>query len=192
MMMGEARAILASLFAVSLAVQAPQWFARFYFGWSLTGPEPTISTRPDRKMSIRDFLIGTTVVAFTIVPMRLAVEDPSEITPEFWAGWAIAASIIAVVSAVVSLPLLFLVLRLRSPLWALAFIFLGSPLIGSAVIASIVAIERSGGGPDAWGVAMSLLVLMVCVGATSLPLWLARGKGCRLAIRGDVGKQNGS
>ena len=185
-MMQEARAILASLFAVSLAVQTPQWLARFYFAWAIAPPPSGARSVALRKMSIRDFLVGTAVVALTVATMRLSVEDPRDITIEFWAGWAIAAIIVAAVSAVVNLPLLFLVLRLRNPVWALAFIFLGSPLIGSAVIAAILLIRPGGGGPDAWGIAMLLLGFTACVAATSLPLWLARLVGYRLAVRGDV------
>jgi hypothetical protein len=183
-MMQVARAILASLFAVSLAIQAPQWLARFYFAWAIAAPAPGAGGEPVRPMSIRDFLVGTVVVALTVAPMRLAFEDPHDATPEFWAAWAVAAIIVAAASAGVNLPLLYLVLRLRDPTWALAFIFLGSPLIGGAVIAAIFAIQND--GPDAWGIAMSLFAFTACVAATSLPLWLARLAGYRLAIRGDV------
>jgi hypothetical protein len=54
------------------------------------------------------------------------------------------------------------------------------------VIAAIVALEPGSGGPDAWGIAMSLLALTACVAATSLPLGLARLAGYRLTFRGDA------
>jgi hypothetical protein len=184
--MQEARAILASLPAVSLAVQAPQWLMRFYFGWTIIDPGTGASGLPERKMSIRDFLVGTAVAALTVAPMRLAVENPRDITPGFWAGWAIAVAILATVSAFVSLPLLYLILRGRSFLRVLIYVFLGSPAIGGTVIATIAALEPGGGGPDAWVVVVLLLAITSCVAATALPVWLARLAGYRLAIRGEV------
>lgn len=182
--MQVARIVLASLPAVSLAVQAPQWLARFYLGWSLAAPAVQGAVSAPRKMSIRDFMIGTVIAALTVAPMRLSVEDPADITTAFWAGWAIAAAILAVLSAVVNLPLLFLVLRVRNSFWALGFTFLGIPTIVGTFIAIVSLFDEE--EPGAWLVAILMLVGTSCVAATSLPLWLARLAGYRLAIRGDV------
>ena len=172
-----ARAIAVSLPLISLAVQLPQWLARFYFGWRIETPGQ-IPSAVSPGLSIRDLMVGTAVVALTITAVRFSLAA-DEMTTDVWVGWAIAVGILGVVSAFVMLPLLVLVFRSR-PLWALLYILVGSPLLAGATMYAIVLVDGASGGPDTRAIILFLMAATSCVAATSAPLWLARWAGYRL------------
>ena len=164
-----ARAIAASLPLISLAVQLPQWMARFYLGWRLDPP----GNRGGESLpglSIRDLLVGTVVAALTITAARLSPAAPG-LQNDFWLAWAIATPILASISALVMLPLLVLIFRCRAR-WALLYIAIGSPVLAGVTMLVIVLVEGSG-GPDGRAVAIFLLAAVSCVATTSIPFWLA-------------------
>ena len=172
-----ARSIVASLPLISLAVQLPQWLARFYFGWRIEPPGNSEGVASP-GLSIRDLLVGTVVAALTVTAVRFS-QDADEMTTVVWAAWGIAVGIIAVISAVLMLPLLVLTFRFH-PIWAILFMALASPLIVGTTIYAIMLLFPGGGGPDARAIAMFLMAGTTCVAVTSVPLWLARWAGYRL------------
>jgi hypothetical protein len=173
-----ARAIIASLPLISLAMQLPQWLARFYFGWRIEPPGNGAAVAAT-GLSIRDLLVGTVVAALTVTAVRFS-QEADEMTTVVWAAWGMAVGIIAVISAVLMLPLLVLTFRFY-PGWAILFIALASPLIVGATIYAIMLLEPGDGGPDVRAVVtMFLIAGTTCVAVTSIPLWLARWAGYRL------------
>lgn len=181
--LGFAQAVAASLPLLSLAVQLPQWLARFYFGWRIDEPGTGAGAVPT-ALSIRDLLVGTAVTALTITAVRFS-QDADDMTTAIWIGWAIAVGIITIISALVMLPLLVLIFRFPAG-WALLYILTGSPLLAGLTMYVIVAINGRSGGPDARDVAGFLLAATSCVAATSVPLWLAKWSGYRLKFNGEV------
>lgn len=176
-----AQGIAASLPAVSLALQLPQWLARFYFGWRIE-PHGTADSGARKSLAIRDILTGTTVAALTVMALRFFQRDAAEMTTAMWIGWALAASVLAVVSAILTLPLVFLILRGYHPLGAILFMAMGSPAVFGAIIYIITLIDGGPGGPDAEIIAMMLLAGTSCVATTSVPFWLFRCAGYRLKM----------
>lgn len=166
------RAIACSLPLISLAVQIPQWMARFYFGWRVESPESVAVASP-QYLSIRDLFTGTVIAALTVTAVRFS-QDAEHLTTEVWIAWAIAVGILAVISALVTLPLLVLILRGHHALWALLFIAIGSPLLAGATIYTIMQVDGVDGGPDTRAIVIFLLAATACVATTSAPLWLAR------------------
>ena len=104
---------------VSLAAQLPLWIARQWFGWRLVrdgaGGPPTIEPR----LSIRDLMIATLVVATALALVRLA--PMSENPLERWAPWAAAVTAASVISTIALLPAGALLLRPRRLSRALAW-----------------------------------------------------------------------
>ena len=175
-----ARAILASLPMVSLAVQLPQWALRFYFGWRIASPLFDDAADTRHALSIRDILTGTVIVALTVTAIRFAFADLSDFTATFWFGWAIAVGVLGTLSAIMITPLLYLILRGYRPALAILFILIAAPVVAGTVIGITKWIVP--GGPDVWGVVMLMLAGTVCVATTSAPVWIARLAGYRLKI----------
>ena len=123
-------------------------------------------------------MVGTVVTALTFTAVRF-MPVATEMQSSFWLAWAIAVAIIAVISALVMLPLLVLVFRFR-PLWALLYILVGSPLLAGATMYVIVLVDGGSGGPDTRTIILFLMAGTSCVAATSAPLWLGAWAGYRL------------
>ena len=90
--------------AISLAVEGPLWLTRVIFGWRLAPPgrEP----EPDRKLAIRDFLIGMSVVAMALAAVRASLAASEQNVPaDAWTSIAIQLGCAALASAL-ALPLL--------------------------------------------------------------------------------------
>lgn len=97
---------------ISLAVQAPLWTIRCFFGWRLVQPVGGLSIYepppPEANLTIRDLMLATVVIALSLAISRLAPmpEHLKNQPQQFWfaaAGFAAAA---AGVSALGVLPLL--------------------------------------------------------------------------------------
>jgi hypothetical protein len=97
----------------AIAIQAPLWFFRLYLGWRLIRAD-TSGNLP-RHLSIRDYLTGTAIAAFSITCARLALK-PSEIDPDYWAGWSMFIASAAGISLASVVPAILLMFRCRH--WA--------------------------------------------------------------------------
>jgi hypothetical protein len=177
-----AQAVAASLPAVSLALQLPQWLARLYFGWRLEPPDQELPSDPPASLSIRDMFIGTTVAALTMMALRFSLRNPEGMTTVVWIGWAIAAGVLMAVSVLILLPLIVLILRGYRALWAIAFMALAPAIAVGAFIYVVMQLEPNAGGPPGEVLVVMFTAGTTCIATTSLPLWLFRAAGYRLKI----------
>lgn len=106
---------------ISLGVETPLWFARLVFGWRLVRPGSLLAV--PKKLAIRDFLAGMSVVGIALGAARLAMSVGSATDFDFWLPWAIAVAVAAVASA------------LTLPLMAWALLRLEDVRGGAAVVA---------------------------------------------------------
>lgn len=117
---------------VSLAAQFPPWVWRQLWGWRLVREtaEPTqpreaeLTQRRNERLTIRNLMVATLVVAASLALARLAVPADGK---EVWSIWAIACTIAGIVSAISLLPAGVFLLRPRP---------LGRGLVSSAVYAA--------------------------------------------------------
>src|SRR6476646_6390582 len=93
-----------------LAIQLPLWFARTYLGWRLTIHEPGPLT--PLPFSIRDYFLGTAIVAVSITFARLA-RPATWPLDDYWRGWAIAFCIFTIGSLAAVLPAMYFTIRVR-------------------------------------------------------------------------------
>ena len=98
---------------VAIAIQAPLWFFRLYLGWRLIRADT--SGNVPRHLSIRDYLTGTAIAAFSITCARLALK-PDDIDPDYWAGWSVFFASAAGISLASVVPAMLLMFRCRQ--WA--------------------------------------------------------------------------
>jgi hypothetical protein len=103
---------------VSLAAQFPPWVWRHLWGWRLVREtaEPTQSREAERtqpheqRLTIRDLMVATLVVAASLALARLAAPADGH---SVWPIWAFACTVAVVVSSVTLLPAGVFLLRPR-------------------------------------------------------------------------------
>lgn len=171
--------VLAALPLVSLSLQLPQWWMRIYLHWRLVLTDPGVASQSRQPLSIRDILAGTTIVALTITATRLTAGE-SEVNVGFWFMWAIISGILMTTGQLILMPLVVLVLRVRSILPSVVFIFV-APVAFPIVMAVIAAIDRTG-GPPSEAYVLTYVASLACLATASAPLWIARMAGYRLAL----------
>jgi len=122
----------------AIAIQTPLWFFRVYLGWRLMSAE--WPCRAVQWLTIRDYLVGTAIVAVALACARLAPgwEDSS-----YWPNWsmfiasAIGASFISII------PAMLLVFRCRDWRLAIAAIVAYGMFAGLATIGVIAIVDPS-------------------------------------------------
>jgi hypothetical protein len=173
---------------VSLAAQFPLWVTRQLFGWRLV-KEETGPTQPSQhpfattqRLTIRDLMLATLVVAVTLALARLA---PAPDAGEMWPVWGFSAAVATVVSTVSLLPAGVLLLRKRplgrglawSSLYALS-------LIGLVWVAVALQYQFAPGMLAPRAIYVGLSSLMITFAATlTLTAAIARDRGYRLTSR---------
>lgn len=171
---------------VSLAAQFPLWVTRQLFGWHLVREEADAlqHSQPPKsqRLTIRDLMLATLVVAVTLALARLA---PSPDAGEMWPVCGVAATVASVISTVSLLPAGVILLRQRplsrslawSSLYALA-------LIGLVWVAKVVQYQIALGPLFPRAVYVGLSSLMFTFAATlTLAAAIARDRGYRLTSR---------
>jgi uncharacterized membrane protein len=151
-----------SLPLVALAIQSPLWFARCYSGWRLTNSNLAATTA--RPLSIRDYLVGTAVVALSITFARLA-RPASWPLQDYWPGWAIVFACFAGGGLLGVVPAMFLVFRLQN-----AWLGIGLLLPYGAIVGAIVV-----GIDFAFDWTLFPFRLFLATISISLPLYVAIG-----------------
>ena len=126
----DARFVACSLPLAALAMQLPLWALKFYAGWrwvrESTGsavfggichsivvdrsPPKTPDPLTPHAPTIRDYLLGTAIVAASLALAPLASERRE---PDFWLGWAIFGGVLALISLVSVAPAMLLTMRSR-------------------------------------------------------------------------------
>ncbi len=161
---------------VSLAAQFPLWLARQIFGWRLVrdtaGPTPP----SEQRLTIRDLMLATLVVAAALALVRLA---PFQKESDRWGACGMAVTVASVISSIALLPAGAMLLRSRLLSRGLTW----SGLYTAAWIASIwviVAIVR-------WYGLTSLPPRAVFVGLSSLMFTFAATLMLTAAIARDRG-----
>lgn len=170
----------------SLAVQAPLWLCRAVFGWRLDRFSAGADAAPERKLSIGDLLIGTTAVAASLGSLRLAPFVNESIDGEFWLGVGVGGLTIALLSAMLLIPLTLAVLRPATHRFAALFtlLFAAAVLLVQEAPVALVAVN-AGAGLDDFGPILLLIAAFFggFVLGLAAPLWIARWQGCRLRFR---------
>ena len=187
---------------VSLAAQFPLWVTRQLFGWHLvreeadlaknsqlpktprSPPSKTERSPPPKteRLTIRDLMLATLVVAVTLALARLA---PSPDAGEMWPVWGVAAAAASVVSTVSLLPAGVLLLRKRPLSRSLAWSSLYAlSLISLVWVAVVLQYQFAPGTLAPRAIYIGLSSLMFTFAATlTLTAAIARDRGYRLTSR---------
>ena len=161
-----------------LAIQSPLWLVRYWFNWRIVKLSDKQDRRQPPSFRIRDFMIGTAVVAIVVTLARLGRPN---FAPEagYWTGLFVGLAIAFSVSLSL-LPLAVLaVLRWEQIVGGVTGLF-GVTLIWLMVLLMVSNMRGAGGD-----VSMEVLVWSLCA-VTSLvaclagPLYLVRRAGYRL------------
>ncbi len=166
---------------VSLAAQFPLWVTRQLFGWRLVR-EQAAPTQQTQRLTIRDLMLATLVVAVTLALARLA---PSPDAGEMWPFWGVAATVATVVSSISLLPAGVILLRKRPLSRSLAWSSLYAlSLIGLIWVAVVLKFWFAPGMLAPRAIYVGLSSLMFTFAATlTLAAAIARDRGYRLTSR---------
>jgi hypothetical protein len=120
-----------SLPLAALAIQSPLWFARCYSRWCLTNSN--LAATMARPLSIRDYLIGTAVVALSITFARLA-RPASWPVQDYWPGWAIVFACFAGSGLLSVLPVMFLIFRFQNAWVGMGMLLPYGVIVGAILV----------------------------------------------------------
>lgn len=167
----------------ALAMQALLWYLRLYRGWQLVAIESRESSA--RPLSIRDYMIGTGIVAFSISAARLAVKS-SQLDNEYWAGWSIFCASAAGISLVSVAPAMLLMFGCHDWRFGWGVLVLYGAVASSVIIALIeigVPLLQSGpAGLDLWQ-SVGFVIVFTSFGAfLGLGLKALRDMGFSLVV----------
>ncbi|HEY2414861.1 MAG TPA: hypothetical protein VGI40_21630 [Pirellulaceae bacterium] len=152
-----------SLPLVLLAIQLPLWFARTYLCWRLTIRQP--ETLPTLPFSIRDYFVGTAIVAISITFARLA-RPATWPLDDYWPAWAIVFCIFTAGSLAGVLPAMYFSLRLGNVWLGVGLLSLYAFAVASLIAYILNAIDSTIG-------ALETAAIMTFV--VSLPAFLGLG-----------------
>lgn len=165
---------------ISLAVQAPLWMLKLYFGWRIELANAPVPDSNPKSLSIRDILFGTLVTALAIAAVRFVVSSQSDLDLNFWAAWGIGITFLAGASLLVLAPLMMLILRVDRP--AVAFGAAAGYAVTAGIVATItwVAVEPGILKDSDFPTFFTLLISSALTPIA--PLGIARWAGYRLRI----------
>jgi hypothetical protein len=150
-----------SLPLVMLAIQLPLWFARTYLGWRLTIRQPETLAPP--LFSIRDYFVGTAIVAISITFARLA-RPATWPLDRYWPSWAIAFCIFTIGSLAAVLPAMYFTIRLRNVWLAIGLLSLYAFAVASLIAYIANAIDSSIGALETAAIMAFILPLPIFLG----------------------------
>jgi hypothetical protein len=167
-----------SLPLVALAIQLPLWVARIYFGCRLTTQDQAIAIPP--PLSIRDYFVGTAIVAISITSTRLARPSSWPID-EYWLGWAIVFCCFAGGGILGVLPALYFMFRWNRWWLGAGLLTLHAFVISSAILWFVDALDRGALGAFEMAAIMTMFLSLAAV--LGLGMTIARGCGYALQTR---------
>ena len=165
---------------LSLSCQAVLWFCRLFLDWRIErvflSPRASASLRVER-LSIRDYMVGTLLVAVT---MAFARSGKPASMPEanYWSLWIIIGLVLAVLSLIAVVPIVYFTLGMRRASWGVVGVLMLTALASGPAIYFLR------------GVPLPPVPLIFAIPAlmggftltVALPLWIARQHGYRLAV----------
>ena len=163
---------------VAIGFLAPLWVVRGWFQWRILCPAPMLTETRHEGFRIRDMFIGTTAVAiaFGAVEVASRAADSGDLV----IGTSIVATVAAVLSLLVVLPLLAGTLRARR-VWLVLPVTMGlqfAVFLGTIAILHAVFEGGPGSSRAMWALGPVFAVLSVCL---SVAMLVVRGCGYRLA-----------
>jgi hypothetical protein len=170
----------------AIAIQSPLWLFRLYLGWRIH--DATVFSAPPQALSIRDYMLGTGMVALAITAARLARPEDWNLTDaDYWPAWALFIGVVGAAS-LLSVPLAsYLVLRVSR--WWLGYGLLllyglGTAFVTMGVLAIFVPdfrqeLRSTHGGWIALGVSTVFVSFAALLGAG---LKVARDLGYELVL----------
>jgi hypothetical protein len=169
---------------LSLACQAAPWLFRIYFRWRIERPGEAAAIARTETITIRDFLVGTILVAVTMAAVRLGKPNGADETG-YWAGWGIGAAAAAGIALLYAIPVLYLTLGAsnlrRGALGVAALAFFAAAIAVTTMIGFLKWFNVGGGGPNDKELAVMISSLVFGFTATLAgTLWIARAYGYRL------------
>jgi hypothetical protein len=172
---------LCALPLVALACQALPWLFRLYASWRIVPPGQIAADTSNRPLAIRDFLIGTVLVALTLSAVRFG-KPTGVVEAEYWAAWGIAGAVLVAVSLLGGLLILYAMLALWN--WRWSVLEVAAIWVTATVCLTVVAILLTPGGPsDRLKAFISAALVFGYVASVSGTLGLVRWYGYRLATR---------
>lgn len=164
---------------LAVAIQSPLWAAQYLLGWKTVAPWHYLEKMPDRTFRIADLLIAMAIGAIVLSAAQLGAPSDSP-TEEFLIPVAISAVVLALVSLVTTIPVLWATLRPKRIGWALGLLLLYGAVSTFATIVVFVFITQR----DTWALRAGLAT-MACAFFASLTacMLLFRTVGWRLYSR---------
>jgi hypothetical protein len=162
---------------VAIGFLAPLWMVQGWFRWRILCPAPMMAEPRHEGFRIRDMFIGTTVVAiaFGAVEVASRAADSGDLV----IGTSIMATVAAVISLLVVLPLLAATLRARRVWLVLPVTICLQFAVFLGTIAILHAVFEGGPGSSRamWALGPVFAVLCVCL---SVAMLVVRWCGYRL------------
>ncbi|MCI0360738.1 MAG: hypothetical protein L0211_19855 [Planctomycetaceae bacterium] len=136
--------VLLGLPLLALACQAVPWMLKFYFNWRIEqeGEDPPAA---DRRLSIRDMIVGTVVVALTMAAVRIG-KPANAAEGSYWMGWLFAVATATGISLVCLVPMVYFTLGVRRA-W-MGAIEVAALAATVAAVGTILFIMLNPGGPS--------------------------------------------
>jgi hypothetical protein len=163
-----------------LSCQAALWFCRLYLHWRIERasqhPRTTASLCAE-QLSIRDYMVGTVLVAVTMALAR-AGKPASMPEANYWSLWITLGLVVAALSLIAVLPIVYFTLGMRRAFWGVVGV------LTLTALASAPAIHFLRGVPlPPVPLIFAIPALMGgCTLTIAVPLWFARSFGLRLVI----------
>ena len=170
---------LFSLPALALAVQLPLWITRVYLGWhflaAATAPVSSAhySASEREPLSIRDFFIGTLLVAVSLGFLRVA----ASIEDDIWIVMAVAMPSVMIATALSVIPIGRLLTSEFDWRLGVVLIALETLIAAIVVVAAVYWMETGARAWDLFGIATIVFAFAATLSAAALA---ARFAGYRL------------
>lgn len=161
-----------------LFCQVVPWFFRLFLHWriefSIRNSQP-LPVFVAERLSIRDYLVGTSLVAVTMALVR-AGKPASMPDPNYWSLWITIGLVLAALSLIAVVPIVYFTLGMRRSWWG---------------VVGVLALTGLASVPAIWllrGVPLPPVPLIIAIpalmggftGTVAVPLWIARACGYRL------------
>ena len=120
-----------------LFCQGVPWFFRLFLQWRIefvcSHPRPTDSL-PTERLFIRDYMVGTVLVAAALAMVR-AGKPASLPEANYWSLWITIGLVLAALSLIAVMPIVYFTLGMRRPRWGVASVL---ALTGLACVPAVL------------------------------------------------------